>query len=338
MEFYRLFKKIIGIKSPRIKLLMLAAGKLAGSRFIGIYVDPVMACNIRCRMCYFSDPASRPKPVGTMTREYMETLRPVMKKALKMQIGCGAEPTLYKNLAALIAAGKEARVPFIEMTTNGQLLTLENMREYCRAGLDGITLSLHGTTRDTYEYLMQGADFQKFRNLLRTLSAIQKEYPRFKVRVNYTLNNLNKHELPGIWDLFEGVHIDTLQVRPIQKLGDTAYNDFLIEDYRTLITDIIEPLGQECRRRSTIALLPSAENIERLNRKTTLANALIEDITYCYVGPRSCYKEDFDPGRESLSAFQRRTGLTRRLWKAIFTSTSEAETLDINKTKKLNYS
>lgn len=336
MEFYKLFKKVIGIKNPRIRLLILAAGKLIGYRYIGIYIDPVMACNIRCRMCYFSDPGSRPKPMGTMTPEYIHALRPVMRKALKMQIGCGAEPTLYRNLPSLISAARDAGIPFIEMTTNGQLLTYESLSDYCRAGLNGITLSLHGTTCKTYEYLMQGADFQKFQETISILADIKNEFPSFQIRVNYTVNNLNKNELPRIWDLFNNTHIDTLQVRPIQKLGETAYNDFLLEDYQEMITSIIEPLKKECERRNTIPLLPTAENIEHLNHKTTLANALIEEISYCYVGPKSCYREDFNPSAETIARYQRRTGLTGRLWKAIFSSSSD-EDQEINKTKKLNY-
>lgn len=337
MEFYRLFKKIIGIKSPRLRLFLLAAGKAAGCRYLGLYIDPVMACNIRCRMCYFSDPASRPKPCGLMSREYISALAPVMRKALKLQIGCGAEPTLYRDLPHLVAAGKSAGVPFIEMTTNGQLLTADTLRGLCRAGLDGITLSLHGTRRETYEYLMEGASFDRFRQLIAILGEIQKEFPGFRLRVNYTVNNLNKEELPRIWELFGATRIDTLQVRPIQKLGDTAYNDFLIEDYPSLIRDIIRPLAAECRRRGTVPLLPSEENIEELGKENSDAGAIIEETTYCYCGPSSCYRPDFDPSAESISRYQRRSGLTTRLWKSIFRRNLSARVSAVNKTKKLNY-
>ena len=29
-------------------------------RYLGLFLDPVQACNLRCRMCYFSTPAARP--------------------------------------------------------------------------------------------------------------------------------------------------------------------------------------------------------------------------------------------------------------------------------------
>lgn len=336
-SFYRLFKKILSIRSPRLRLMMLAAGKLVGSRFVGVYLDPVMACNIRCRMCYFSDPANRPAPLPPMTADDIARLRPLLRSALKLQIGCGAEPTLYPGLVTLISEGCRAGVPFIELTTNGQLLTADTLADYCRAGLSGITLSLHGTTAATYEYLMQGASFSRLCELIGTIGKVQKQFPGFQLRVNYTVNNLNRDELPGIWTLFGTTRIHTLQVRPIQRLGDTAYSDFTIADYPRFITDIIEPLHTRCRQLGTIALLPSADNIRLLTRANTLADDIIEEITYCHVTSRTCYRSDFDPARETISHYQRRTGITRRLYKAILSPSLAKATASVHTTKKLNY-
>ena len=135
MDFYHTFKRLIGLKNPRLKLMMLAAARLCGMRYYGIFIDPVIACNLKCRMCYFSDPANRPAPQGTMTAEQISGLADkVMSKALKMQIGCGAEPTLYRGLPQLIAAGKKAGVPYVEITTNGQLIDERSLEDAIEIG------------------------------------------------------------------------------------------------------------------------------------------------------------------------------------------------------------
>lgn len=339
MDFYRAFKKVIALKSPRLKLMMLAGARLTGMRYIGIFIDPVIACNLRCRMCYFSDPDKKPAPQGNMTQEDIARLqKSVMNKALKMQIGCGAEPTLYRHLPSLISAGKKAGIPYIEITTNGQLLNRESLQEAIDAGLGGMTLSLHGTTRPTYEFLMEGARFDRLLELAEMLREIQKTNPRFKLRINYTVNNLNKEELAGLWDLFEDVKIDVLQIRPIQKLGETAYNDFVIDDYDGFISDIIGPIAAECRRRGTIALLPSRENVEKVNKKTSMLTSVMEDVSYCYISPKSCYRSDFNPSVENIKHYQSRCGIARKLHKAIFRHSLLEESEDINSSKKLNYS
>ena len=339
MDFYNLFKRMVRLKSPRMKLTLVTAARLLGMRYIGVFIDPVVACNIRCKMCYFSDPAKRPSPEGTLTTETITRLKEsVFPKAMKIQIGCGAEPTLYRGLPALIRAGKEAGVPYIEMTTNGQLLTQEPLAEAIRAGLDGMTLSLHGTTKETYEELMQGASYDRLLSLIATLREVKAAYPGFKLRINYTVNNLNKNEILGLWQLFDGVRIDVLQVRPIQKLGDTAYNDFEIEEYERFVDETVTEIARRCRHDATITLLPSKENVEKVAHKNTPAISLIEEATYCYVSPKSCYRPDFDPGKESIKRYQHRSGIAGRLIKGILSRHLRQETEDVNSSKKLNYS
>lgn len=338
MNFYDMFKRVINLKNPRLKLMMLSSARLLGMRYYGVFIDPVIACNLKCRMCYFSDPNNRPAPQGIMDSGQIAALREnVLSKALKMQIGCGAEPTIFKALPELIAAGKKAGVPYIEITTNGQLLNENNLEEAIKAGLDGMTLSLHGTTRQTYEFLMEGAKFDRLIELIELLGKIKTRYPEFKLRINYTANNLNKKELAGIWQLFDGVGIDIIQVRPIQKLGETAYNDFVIEDYDGFISEIISPLEEECRKRNVITLLPSRENVEHVNRKTSILTSILEEVSYCYVSPSQCYRPDYDFRKETIRKYQGRSGIASRLHRAIFGRHLLEEASEINSTKKLNY-
>ena len=37
-----------------------------GKRYIGVFLDPVLACNFRCKMCYFSDEEKRKSLRGTL--------------------------------------------------------------------------------------------------------------------------------------------------------------------------------------------------------------------------------------------------------------------------------
>ena len=69
------------------------------------------------------------------------------------------------RLAEIIARGKNAGVPYISLITNGQLIASGkvSLPDLVKAGLNEITLSMHGTRQETYEHLMTGA---KFSNLL----------------------------------------------------------------------------------------------------------------------------------------------------------------------------
>lgn len=53
-------KMAVGHGLPRpVKLTGLAAMFRLRRRTAGVFLDPVMACNLRCRMCYFSYPKKR---------------------------------------------------------------------------------------------------------------------------------------------------------------------------------------------------------------------------------------------------------------------------------------
>ena len=108
MDIYKIIK-LVGInKVPGfVKLLGLWSLIKLKRRFLGVFIDPVAACNLRCKMCYFSDPQKRSQLKGTISEDNLTTLEnKILPYALKMQIGCGTEPTLYPNLPLLI---KKAR-------------------------------------------------------------------------------------------------------------------------------------------------------------------------------------------------------------------------------------
>lgn len=323
------------VRSPRVRLLMLATARWLGMRYVGVYIDPVLACNLRCRMCHFSDPAKRPRHSGAISKDFVAAMeRNLLPRAAKLQIGCGAEPTVWPHLPELIAAGKRAGVPYIEITTNGQLLTEDMLRQSITAGLNGIVLSLHGTTRATYEYLMDGARFDRLMQSLSLLRTVKRDTPNLNIRINYTANNMNKAELVQLWSLLDGLHIDVLQVRPIQRLGDTAYSDFEISDRDKFYNDIILPIAEHCRREKIVALLPGRDNLEHVDKITTSADRLFESLTYCYVSPQGCYDDDYDVAAEPIESFQMRSGRFKELRHLLC---HRAKDMSVNTTKKLNY-
>ncbi|QDO93100.1 hypothetical protein FNB79_03615 [Formosa sediminum] len=83
-----------------------------------------MACNLRCKMCYFTDKDYVKTLKGQFKEdEINQVAKTIFNRALKLQIGCGTEPTLYKNLVKIVELGKAYAVSYISITTNANLLT-----------------------------------------------------------------------------------------------------------------------------------------------------------------------------------------------------------------------
>ena len=266
-NIYNILRLGTQIKSRRLKLLGIWLFHVLGKRYIGIFLDPVLACNFRCKMCYFSDEQKRKSLRGTLKYEEIEAIAgSLFHRALKLQVGCGAEPTLHKDLVKIIALGKRYNVPYVSLTTNGNLLTKELLAAAVKNGLDELTLSAHGFTRETYEYLMTNGKFDLFCKLLANVTEIKKQYPQFKLRINYTINNNNIEELSRIWEVV-GDELDILQLRPIQKIGESEYRDFDLTNIHARYDAVLVPLIEECRRRHITCLLPTSR-ISSCWRKT----------------------------------------------------------------------
>ena len=54
-NIYNILRLGTQIKSRRLKLLGIWLFHVLGKRYIGVFLDPVLACNCLCKICYLSD-------------------------------------------------------------------------------------------------------------------------------------------------------------------------------------------------------------------------------------------------------------------------------------------
>jgi len=329
MNVYKLLKLNRLIKSHRIKFFGLYILHKLNMRYLAVNLDPVMACNLRCKMCYFTDKEYVKKLKGQLKDDELERIAKVIfKRALKLQIGCGTEPTLYKNLVRVVELGKAYNVPYISLTTNANLLDEDKIRALINAGLNEFTISLHGVEKESYESFMKKASYEKFHNVFSVFAKLKKDF-NFKVRINYTFNKDNFYELKSFFNHFNGESFDILQVRPIQKLGETEYNDFDLDAIRADYPDVIQNIKQNCKANNITLLAP--DKIPNKGEENT--SSFIFDYTFCYVSPNKFWKPDFNYKEQSFNSFSKQIGWSNTLFDNIFKSKRELKNLS----NRLNY-
>lgn len=332
-NIYKILRLSTRIKSRRIKKLGIWGLHILGKRYIGIFLDPVLACNFRCKMCYFSDAEKRKNLRGVLKHEDIRNIADALfHRALKLQIGCGAEPTLHTGLTEIVKLGKQYNIPYISLTTNGNLLNREQLQAMVEAGLDELTLSAHGFTRKTYEDLMVNGKFNLFCRLLSDVAEIKKTHRNFKLRINYTINNDNLDELSCIWDVV-GDELDILQLRPIQNIGNSMYTDFDLTNIYHKYDTTLAPLIEECRQKNIICLVPEKQNILILQDNGADDNSIAK-ATYCYVSPQVCWQDDFDYNNESFESYSAKHQIGKELFSNIFNNTKQNK---VSITRKMNY-
>lgn len=312
MNTYTLLKLNRLISNPYIKGLGIWLLHVLNKRYLVVYLDPVLACNLRCRMCYFSNEEKRNEMNGSIKADDLERIsESIFKQALKLQIGCGAEPSLYKHNSDIVKLGKACNVPYISYTTNANLLTNNEIDSLLEAGLDEFTISLHGVYKETYEYLMQNASYEKFLTVINYLSEVKKRFPLYKLRVNYTVNEINLEELV---DFFKAVSIDILQIRPITDIGGEIKSIQNKEAFNVKFNSITGSLKEQTKENGIILIAPV---LEVLKKKKNRSSSIMDSI-YCYISPRNFFQDDFDWRNETFREYSRRTSYASKLFWGIF--------------------
>jgi MoaA/NifB/PqqE/SkfB family radical SAM enzyme len=329
MNIYKLLQLNRKIKSHRIKFLGLFMLHKFNKRYLAVNLDPVMACNLRCKMCYFTDADYVKTLKGQFKDEDLDLVaKSIFKRALKLQIGCGTEPTLYKNLERIVELGKQYNVPYISLTTNANLLTEEKIEALLKAGLNEFTISLHGVTKESYEGFMKKASYEKFHNAFNAFAKLKTMY-NFKVRINYTFNKDNFYELAEFFNHFNAKSFDILQIRPIQKIGNTEYNDFDISTLKEDYPNIISAIRQTCKQNNIVLMAPNT----LLGLENENESSFIFDYTFCYVSPNKFWREGFNWREETFNEYSKKTGWDKQLFLNIFKSKRQLKSLS----NRLNY-
>lgn len=340
MDIYKILKFNNAIKNHRVKFLGLWLLSVLNKRYLAIQLDPVLACNLRCKMCYFTDDDYvRKNMKGIFKEESIDEIANVIfKNALKLQIGCGAEPTLFKHNTKLIETAKKHQVPYISMITNGNLLEKEDVESFSNAGLDEFILSMHGVTKETYEDMMDKGIYEKFHDILRFITEQKKVNPKLRLRINYTFNQDNFHELKDFFKVYDDYAIDIIQLRPIDKIGETTYNEFSLKKIESDYFEVSNFLKNETQKRKITLLYPQSiyrNETQSLKVKTQNDSSYLIPYTYCYVSPKYFWKDDFDWKNETFANWKKRNNWNYTLLKNVFKSRKK---LDETNRNMLNYS
>ena len=296
----------------RLKFAAVLAADIVGMRHLIVRLDPIIACNLRCGMCYFSDEKFMPPgPVRRFSREDVERLAgQFFPLAVQVHIGCGTEPTMFKGYSALVPLARKHGVPFIGFTSNGQLLTAPHLRTMIEGGLTEITLSTHGVHKETYERLMVGASWDTYHANLRMLCDLKRELgaanPR--MRINYTVNSSNLRELREFFTRFDDYNISVLQIRPMDNIGNTAYHWEDLAPVASEYRDILAGLQEQCRARG-VHLMAGEPEVQAENKYA----AVYETAVLRVLNPNTVWRQDFDFRNMSYREYLRKSGYHRQV-------------------------
>ena len=184
-----------------------------------IFIEMTHSCNLRCIMCLNTFLDSENKQ--DISKDILAKVTPFSEYAIAVHpFGIG-EPMLHKDFMWTIEEGKSFHA-YVSYFTNGTLLTREKAERMVQLEVDRITFSIDGVTRETFERIRQGANYDQVIGNIRTLNAIKNAYGRThrhskpELMINFIAMNMNFDQLPDLIRLANELNISYVDVKPLE--------------------------------------------------------------------------------------------------------------------------
>ncbi len=198
-----------------------------------IQVDLELAdnCNYRCLECPISDSLVGRKIFKLSDEDIDLVLKSSAKKgALALKLNYINEPMLdIKRLLKTAEKAYEYGFVDIYFTTNGSLLTYENSMKLIESKMiSRIQVSLDAYTKETYDKIRRGGNFEKVKKHIKDFIELRKNYDTFwpKIRVSFLTLPENKHETKLFYDYWnevvDAVALQSSVLKPNSKREDTT--------------------------------------------------------------------------------------------------------------------
>ena len=164
---------------------------------IHIDIEATNFCNLKCTMCPHGLENYEMKKGYFDFGLYKRVLKECGVHGLRsIKLNMRGEPLLHKKLIDMVAIAKEAGILEVMFNTNGLLLTPQKTRDLIEAGLDLLIVSIDGATKETYEKIRVGGDFDLLNENLEYFIRYRKEKQISKplIRLQFVAMKDNVHE------------------------------------------------------------------------------------------------------------------------------------------------
>jgi len=180
-------------------------------------------------MCFQGDvalPIFKTTKVSLMT---MDTFKKIVDECAKnripaLKLSWRGESMLNENFTEMIRYAKSKNLLEVTSLTNGTLMDQKMCREIVDAKLDQLVISIDGFTKETYERIRIGADFDRVINNLRDLIAIRGRLRKPFIRLQYTESDINRHETARFYEYWKD-EVDEIAISYCKEFGSPQKED-----------------------------------------------------------------------------------------------------------------
>jgi MoaA/NifB/PqqE/SkfB family radical SAM enzyme len=188
-----------------------------------IQIECTTRCNLKCTMCEISYWTEKGGDLEVTNLQRMIEHLPKLKRVDLTGIGEALMNRGFFNALRLL----KSRGLYVTLNDNFTLMTEDAARRIVELEIDQIFLSLDGATKETYEKIRVGANFDKVvsnaRRLIQIKQKMRKKRP--EVKINTVVCSTNYQELPAIIELAHDIGIGMVQFVNVMVFENTVNLD-----------------------------------------------------------------------------------------------------------------
>jgi radical SAM protein with 4Fe4S-binding SPASM domain len=221
------------------------------ARTFEVFMDQNNKCNLKCRMCGFSDPrvaglSKYDMPIAVFRR----IAEQIFPKASYVALSCMTEPLMTRDFGERLEIVKRSGVPFVDVITNGMLLDETIARRLVETRVTRLAVSIDGATKDVYEAIRIGASFERVTGNVRRFMEIRREMGATAplLRINHVLSEANIDQFDAFLALASSLGAEAIDVRSIARFSNALDTGTSSRAFFDKIAGVRERLDRWCER------------------------------------------------------------------------------------------
>lgn len=184
---------------------------------MSITIEPTTACNLGCPECPSGLKQFTRAEGNLKTDFYKKIIDEVQHHAFYLNFYFQGEPYINLNFLEMVAYAHSKKI-YTATSTNAHFLTAQKAEETVKSGLNRLTISIDGTTQETYESYRKGGDLTKVlegaKNIIEAKKKLNSRTPY--IIFQFLVVKPNEHQIEDAKTLAASLGVDEIRFKTAQ--------------------------------------------------------------------------------------------------------------------------
>jgi len=184
---------------------------------MSVTIEPTTACNLGCPECPSGLKQFTRAEGNLKTALYKKVIDEVQHHAFYLNFYFQGEPYINPNFLEMVAYAHSKKI-YTSTSTNAHFLTTQKAEETIKSGLSRLTISIDGTTQETYESYRKGGNLEKVlegaKNIIAAKKALKSKTPY--VIFQFLVVKPNQHQIEDAKALAANLGVDEIRFKTAQ--------------------------------------------------------------------------------------------------------------------------